>query len=69
MNRSIAINITLILGVWILSVFIIPGVFDSIIEERADNILSSYKTDLNKFATMMNFEDKTEQKYGKFDRK
>jgi hypothetical protein len=69
MIRSNSINITLILGIWILSVFIIPGVFDSIIEERADNIISIYRSDLNKLQKVANFEKKVEKKYGRFDRK
>ncbi len=67
--RSNAINITLILGVWIVSVFIIPGVFDSIIEERGDDIISTYRSDLNKLQKVAKFEAKVEEKYGRFDRK
>jgi hypothetical protein len=69
MIRSNAVSITLILGVWILSVFIIPGVFDTIIEERADNIISIYRSDLNKLQKVANFEKKVEEKYGRFDRR
>ena len=67
--RSNAINVTLILGVWIVSVFIIPGLFDSIIEEKADDIISIYRTDLNKLQKVANFEKKVEKKYGSFDRR
>jgi len=69
MIRSNAASITLILGVWILSVFIIPGVFDSIIEERADDIITIYRSDLNKLQKVANFEKKVEEKYGRFDRR
>jgi hypothetical protein len=67
--RSNTICISMIMGVWIVSVFIIPGVFDSIIEERADDIVSSYKSDLNKYKKAADFERKSEEKYGKFDEK
>jgi hypothetical protein len=69
MIRSTAINITLLLAVWIISVFIIPGLFDSVIEERSDNIFSSYKADLNKLQKITIFENRVEKKYGKFDRR
>lgn len=67
--RSNTICISMIMGVWIVSVFIIPGIFDSIIEERADDIVSSYKSDLNKYKRGADFERKSEEKYGKFDEK
>ncbi|UCH95403.1 MAG: ABC transporter permease subunit [Candidatus Aminicenantes bacterium] len=67
--RSNTTHIILILGVWIGSVFIIPGIVDSIIEERADDIFSSYKSDLNKIQEIKKFEGESEEKYGKFDRK
>ena len=67
--RSNIICISMILGVWIVSVFIIPGIFDSIIEERADDIVSSYKSDLNKYKKAADFEKKSEEKYGKFNKK
>lgn len=66
--RSNTICISMILGVWIVSVFIIPGVFDSIIEERADDIVSSYKSVLNKYQKAIDFERQSEKKYGKFDK-
>jgi hypothetical protein len=66
--RSTTISISMILGVWIVSVFIIPGVFDSIIEEKADDIFSSYKSDLNKLQKAIEFERKSEEKYGRFDK-
>jgi hypothetical protein len=67
--RSNTICISMIMGVWIVSVFIIPGIFDSIIEERADDIVSSYKSVLSKYQKAIDFERKSEEKYGKFDEK
>jgi len=67
--RSNTICISMIMGVWIVSVFIIPGIFDSIIEERADDIVSSYKSVLNKYQKGTDFERMSEKKYGKFDEK
>jgi hypothetical protein len=67
--RSNTICLSMIMGVWIVSVFIIPGIFDSIIEEKADDIFSSYKSDLNKYQKAADFERKSEEKYGKFDEK
>lgn len=67
--RSNTICISMIMGVWFVSVFVIPGIFDSIIEERADDIVSTYKSDLNKYKKAADFERKSEEKYGKFDEK
>ena len=67
--RSNTICVSMIMGVWIVSVFIIPGLFDSIIEGKADDIVSSYKSDLNKYKKAADFERISEEKYGKFDQK
>ncbi len=66
--RSNIISMALILGIWIVSVFILPGVIDSIIDERSNSILSSYKSDLNKLQKITDFENRMEAKYGKFSR-
>jgi len=66
--RSNTLSVTLILGIWIVSVFIVPAIVDSVTEEMADNVLSSAKADLNKWQKMREFENNTEEKYGKFDR-
>ncbi len=53
-----------ILVVWLLLVFIWPGIVDSIIEDKADKITSSYKTDTQKLQTVNEFEDIAIEKYG-----
>lgn len=55
-----------ILLVWFLLVFLWPGVVDSIIEDKADKITSSYKTDTQKWQTVNEFENIYKEERGGF---
>lgn len=55
-----------ILVVWFSLVFIWPGVVDSITEDKANKITSSYKTDTQKLQTVNEFENKYINQRGGF---
>lgn len=55
-----------IMVVWFLLVFLWPGVVDSIIEDQADKIKSSYKTDNRKLQTVNEFENIYKEERGGF---
>jgi len=52
--------------VWFIFVFLIPGVFRSVIASEADNITPTYNLELQKLQALMNFEKNVLQKAGKY---
>jgi len=66
--RSQGIGIAVLLAIWIVLVLLMPGVFDSIIEGKANNITSYYKVYNDKLTVVNNFEKQASERgliYGK----
>jgi hypothetical protein len=57
-----------VLALWFVLFFIIPGLVDLRVEDRAKKILTGYKTDLDKLQIVNEFERNTFEKEGKFSR-
>ncbi|MDQ1352423.1 MAG: hypothetical protein QG657_2729 [Acidobacteriota bacterium] len=55
-----------LLAAWILLIVIVPGLFQSIIEEEANVITSHYKLHADKLNIVTNFEKEVKEKAGKF---
>lgn len=66
--RSKTAGITAIISVWLIFLFIIPGTINTFINESAENITSSYKTELEKLDIVKEFEVKVREQLGRFSR-
>lgn len=53
---------------WLLLVFAVPGGIVSAHEDKFPDVNKDFQTSLKKFEIVINFEDESEKKYGKFDR-
>ena len=67
--KSKELGIALILSIWIIFVFILPWAGESGIEDKSFEISSPYQLDNKKLKITNQFENDTEKKHGKFDKK
>ncbi len=64
-NREYSVYI--LLGLWAISVFVIPGGLNAYISKRADNITSTFDIELKQMTILLEYEQEMEEKYGKAD--
>jgi hypothetical protein len=66
--RSNVAGISVIIGVWFFLVLFLPGILNHATSERAGNIVSNYKIEVEKMQVVNDFENRCEEKAGKFSR-
>lgn len=66
--RSKTAGITAIIIVWLIFLFLIPGAFNTFVNESAENITSNYKTELAKLNIVNKFETRVASQLGKFSK-
>jgi hypothetical protein len=66
--RSLKLSLSLLFGSWIVFTIIIPGFLLSRVEDKFPDAIKDLEASLKKLEIQMKFEQKTEEKYGKFNR-
>ncbi|NIM77921.1 MAG: hypothetical protein GTN82_04420, partial [Candidatus Aminicenantes bacterium] len=66
--RSVLFSAISMFTAWFFLVFIIPGLINAAVEKKIPDITKDYQTELSKYAKLVDFENKTEKKMGKFNR-
>ena len=66
--RSRVIGYTTIITIWFVLVLLIPGILNHFISEKAGNLVSNYKIEVDKLHIVNEFENRSVEKYGKFSR-
>lgn len=57
-----------LLTIWIILVFFVPGGLNSYISKKAEDITSSYRVEFEQLGILNDFEKQCEEKYGKFNK-
>ncbi len=60
--------LTVLISIWFILVFFLPGLLDSYIANKSKNISSSYKVEFEQLKVLNSFENRSIEEYGKFDR-
>ena len=61
-------TLTVLLAVWLISIYFIPNGLSAYIAKKAENMTSRYKIEYEQMDIAHNFEKTVEEKYGKFDK-
>ena len=64
--KSKASGMVAIISLWFVFVFFIPGIVESIVYKKADNIMSDFHLELEKLKTLMKFEKRAIDQEGRF---
>ncbi len=67
LTRSGKRGISKIIAVWVIFIFLIPGIIHTLVENNALDGISDYKTELEKFGIVTDFERRAVEQHGKFD--
>lgn len=62
--KSKAAGVVIIIALWFISVFLMPGVINKLVSKRSESITKNYKLELEKLKVLMDFEKLFKEKVG-----
>ena len=66
--RNKVTSLTVLLSIWFILVFLLPGCLESFISKKSNNITSSYKVEFEQLKIVNDFEKRSVKNYGKLNK-